>query len=249
MFSATFAQTRQVTGKVTGSDNQAVASATIKVKGSNAATTTNADGTFSLKAPAGSFVLQVSSLGFEAKEVTVGASQATANVSLTSASSDLSVVVVTALGIKREKKSLTYASQQVGGDELRRAAGPNFMEGLSGKAAGIDIKISGSGAGGSTKAVLRGARSLIGTSEALFVIDGVPMVNNKGGQPGSYGGNDRGDGLSAINPADIENISVLRGANASILYGSQGANGVILITTKKGKAGKTVVDFNSSTVF
>ena len=249
MFSATFAQTRQVTGKVTGSDNQAVASATIKVKGSNAATTTNADGTFSLKAPAGSFVLQVSSLGFEAKEVTVGASQATANVSLTSASSDLSEVVVTALGIKREKKSLTYASQQVGGDEIRRAAGPNFMEGLSGKAAGIDIKISGSGAGGSTKAVLRGAKSLLGTSEALFVIDGVPMVNNKGGQPGSYGGNDRGDGLSAINPADIENISVLRGANASILYGSQGANGVILITTKKGKAGKTVVDFNSSTVF
>jgi TonB-linked SusC/RagA family outer membrane protein len=249
MFSATFAQTRQVTGKVTGSDNQAVASATIKVKGSNAATTTNADGTFSLKAPAGSFVLQVSSLGFEAKELTVGASQATANVSLSSQSSDLSEVVVTALGIKREKKSLTYASQQVAGDELRRAAGPNFMEGLSGKAAGIDIKISGSGAGGSTKAVLRGAKSLLGTSEALFVIDGVPMVNNKGGQPGSYGGNDRGDGLSAINPADIENISVLRGANASILYGSQGANGVILITTKKGKAGKTVVDFNSSTVF
>lgn len=249
MFSATFAQTRQVTGKVTGADNQAVASATIKVKGSNAATTTNADGTFSLKAPAGSFVLQVSSLGFEAKEVTVGASQATANVSLTSASSDLSEVVVTALGIKREKKSLTYASQQVAGDELRKAAGPNFMEGLSGKAAGIDIKISGSGAGGSTKAVLRGAKSLLGTSEALYVIDGVPMVNNKGGQPGSYGGNDRGDGLSAINPADIENISVLRGANASILYGSQGANGVILITTKKGKAGKTVVDFNSSTVF
>ena len=249
MFSATFAQTRQVTGKVTGADNQAIASATIKVKGSNAATTTNADGTFSLKAPAGSFVLQVSSLGFEAKEVTVGASQATANVSLSAQSNDLSEVVVTALGIKREKKSLTYASQQVAGDELRRAAGPNFMEGLSGKAAGIDIKISGSGAGGSTKAVLRGAKSLLGTSEALYVIDGVPMVNNKGGQPGSYGGNDRGDGLSAINPADIENISVLRGANASILYGSQGANGVILITTKKGKAGKTVVDFNSSTVF
>jgi len=248
MFSATFAQTRQVTGKVTGTDNQAVASATIKVKGGNAAATTNADGTFSLKAPAGSFVLQVSSLGFATKEVTVGANQATANVSLTAQSNDLSEVVVTALGIKREKKSLTYASQQVAGDEIRRAAGPNFMEAISGKAAGIDIKISGSGAGGSTKAVLRGAKSLLGTSEALYVIDGVPMVNNKGGQPGSYGGNDQGDGLSSINPSDIENISVLRGANASILYGSQGANGVILITTKKGKAGKIQVDFNSSTV-
>ena len=248
MLSATFAQTRQVAGKVTGTDKQAVASATIKVKGSNAAATTNADGVFSLNAPSGSFTLQISSTGFATLEVTVGATQSTVNVTLTAQSTDLSEVVVTALGVKREKKSLTYASQQVSGDEVRRAAGPNFMEGLSGKAAGIDIKISGSGAGGSTKAVLRGAKSLLGTSEALFVIDGVPMVNNKGGQPGSYGGNDRGDGLSAINSADIENISVLRGANASILYGSQGANGVILITTKKGKAGKTVVDFNSSTV-
>ena len=249
MLSATFAQTRQVTGKVTGTDNQPVASATIKVKGSNAAATSNADGAFSLNAPSGSFTLQISSTGFAAKEVTVGATQSTVNVTLTAQSTDLSEVVVTALGVKREKKSLTYASQQVGGDEIRRAAGPNFMEGLSGKAAGIDIKISGSGAGGSTKAVLRGAKSLLGTSEALYVIDGVPMVNNKGGQPGSYGGNDRGDGLSALNTADIENISVLRGANASILYGSQGANGVILITTKKGKAGKTAVDFNSSTVY
>ncbi|MEI6190020.1 MAG: SusC/RagA family TonB-linked outer membrane protein [Chitinophagia bacterium] len=249
MFSATFAQTRQVTGKVTGTDNQAVASATIKVKGGNAAATTKADGTFSLKVPAGSLVLQISSLGFATQEVTVGASQTTVNVSLASQTTNLSEVVVTALGIKRDKKSLTYASQQVGGEELTRAAGPNFMEALSGKAAGVDIKVSGSGAGGSTKAVLRGAKSLLGTSEALYVIDGVPMVNNKGGQPGSYGGTDGGDGLSSINPADIESVNVLKGANASILYGSQGANGVILITTKKGKSGKIAVDFNSSTVF
>lgn len=249
MFSATFAQTRQVTGKVTGVNNQVVASASIKVKASNLATITNADGTFSLKAPNGSFVLQVSSIGYESKEVSVSASQSIVNVSLAEQSTDLNEVVVTALGIKREKKSLTYASQQLAGEEIRRAAGPNFMEALSGKVAGIDIKVSASGVGGSTKAVLRGARSLSGTSEALYVIDGVPMVNNKGAQPGSYGGNDRGDGLSSINPADIETVNVLRGANASILYGSQGANGVILITTKKGKAGKTVVDFNSSTVF
>jgi len=249
IFSATFAQTRQITGKVTGTDNQVVVSATIKIKASNVATITGADGTFSLKAPNGSFVLQVSSVGFASKEVAVSASQAIVNVSLMEQSTDLNEVVVTALGIKREKKSLTYASQQLAGEEIRRAAGPNFMEALSGKVAGIDIKVSASGVGGSTKAVLRGARSLSGTSEALYVIDGVPMVNNKGGQPGSYGGNDRGDGLSSINPADIETVNVLRGANASILYGSQGANGVILITTKKGKAGKTVVDFNSSTVF
>lgn len=249
IFSATYAQTRQVTGKVTGTDNQAVISATIKIKASNVAAITGADGTFSLKAPNGGFVLQVSSVGFTSKEVSVSASQSIVNVSLVEQSTDLNEVVVTALGIKREKKSLTYASQQLGGEEIRRAAGPNFMEALSGKVAGIDIKVSGSGVGGSTKAVLRGARSLSGTSEALYVIDGVPMVNNKGAQPGSYGGTDRGDGLSSINPADIETVNILRGANASILYGSQGANGVILITTKKGKAGKTVVDFNSSTVF
>ena len=249
MFSATFAQTRQVTGKVTSANNQEVASATVRVKASNAATITNSDGTFNLKAPNGGFVLQVSAIGFAPKEVAVSASQAIVNVSLVEQSTGLEEVVVTALGIKREKKSLTYASQQIGTEEIRRAASPNFMDALSGKVAGIDIKVSGSGVGGSTKAVLRGARSLQGTSEALYVIDGVPMVNNKGGQPGSYGGNDRGDGLSAINPDDIETVNVLRGANASILYGSQGANGVILITTKKGKAGKTVVDFNSSTVF
>jgi TonB-linked SusC/RagA family outer membrane protein len=248
VFSTTFAQTRQVTGKVTGPNNQAVASATIKVKANSAATITESDGTFSLKAPNGSIILQVSSIGYASKEVTVGASQAIVNISLMDQSTDLNEVVVTALGIKREKKSLTYASQQLVGDEIRRAASPNFMEALSGKVAGIDVKVSGSGVGGSTKAVLRGNRSLFGTSEALYVIDGVPMVNNKGAQPGSYGGNDRGDGLSSLNPNDIETLNVLRGANASILYGSQGANGVILITTKKGKAGKTVVDFNSSYV-
>ncbi len=248
MVTATFAQTRQVSGKVTGPDNKAVAAATVKIKGSTTATSTSTDGSFSIKAPAGSVVLEVSSLGFATKEVSIDANQSNISVSLATQSSDLSDVVVTALGVKREKKALTYASQQVSGDELRKGANFNFMDALSGKAAGVDIKISGSGAGGSTKAVLRGAKSLIGTSEALYVIDGVPMVNNKGGQPGSYGGTDGGDGLSSINPADIESVNVLRGANASILYGSQGANGVIVITTKKGKAGKTTVDFNHSTI-
>ena len=248
MVTATFAQTRQVSGKVTGPDNKAVAAATVKIKGSTTATSTSTDGSFSIKAPAGNVVLEISSLGFATKEISVGAAQSSVSVSLATQSSDLSDVVVTALGVKREKKALTYASQQVSGDELRKGANFNFMDALSGKAAGIDIKISGSGAGGSTKAVLRGAKSLIGTSEALYVIDGVPMVNNKGGQPGSYGGTDGGDGLSSINPSDIESVNVLRGANASILYGSQGANGVIVITTKKGKAGKTTVDFNHSTI-
>jgi len=242
------AQTRQLTGKVSGPDNQGVAATSVNVKGGTNATTTASDGSFTLTVPTGNIILQFSSVGYGAKEVAVSASQSSVNVTLATQSSDLSEVVVTALGIRREKKMLTYASQQVSGDEIRRAASPNFMEAISGKAAGIDIRVSGSGAGGSTKAVLRGAKSLLGTSEALYVIDGIPMVNNKGGQPGSYGGTDGGDGLSALNPADIETVNILRGANASILYGSQGANGVILITTKKGKAGKVSVDLNSSTV-
>lgn len=242
------AQTRQLTGKVTGPDNQGVAATSVNIKGGTNATTTASDGSFTLTVPTGNIILQFTSVGYGTKEVAVSASQSSVNVTLAIQSSDLSEVVVTALGIKREKKMLTYASQQVSGDEIRRAASPNFMEAISGKAAGIDIRVSGSGAGGSTKAVLRGAKSLLGTSEALYVIDGIPMVNNKGGQPGSYGGTDGGDGLSALNPADIETVNILRGANASILYGSQGANGVILITTKKGKAGKVSVDLNSSTV-
>lgn len=248
MIPFTWSQTRQITGKVTGSDGKGVPSATITIKGTGTATTSDANGNFTLKAASGNVTLQVSSTGFSSKEVAVTAGQSSVNITLSTQSAELSEVVVTALGIKRDKKMLTYASQQVNADEIRKTANPNFMEAISGKAAGIDIKVSASGAGGSTKAVLRGAKSLIGTSEALYVIDGVPMVNNKGGQPGSYGGTDGGDGLSAINPADIESINVLRGANASILYGSQGANGVIVITTKKGKAGKVSVDVNSSTV-
>ena len=103
--------------------------------------------------------------------------------------------------------------------------------------------------GGSTKVVLRGTKSFSSNSEALFVIDGIPMANNKGGQPGSYGGTDSGDGLSQINPDDIESINILKGANAAILYGSLGANGVVLITTKKGKADKVNVSFSTSTMF
>lgn len=242
------AQTRQLQGSVTDPANKGVPSATVKVKGSKAQAITDADGKFSLSVPTGRISLEITSIGFELKEVALAESDNNLSVSMVAAAGSLGEVVVTALGIKREKKMLTYASQQVSGDEMRKAQNANFMEGLSGKAAGLDIRVSSSGAGGSTKAVLRGNKSLLGTSEALYVIDGIPMVNNKRGQPGSYGGTDGGDGLSQINPADIESINILRGANASILYGSLGANGVILITTKKGKAGRAIIDFNSSLI-
>lgn len=242
------AQTRQISGTVTGADKNAIPGATVKVKGKNIQTLTDADGKFTIAAPTGNVVLQISSIGFAAQDVTVGANDNSVSVAMITSTTSLDEVVVTALGIKREKKALTFASQTVGGDEVRKAANINFMDALSGKAAGIDIATSNSGAGGSTKAVLRGNRSLVGLSEPLYVIDGVPMVNNKLDQPGSYGGSDQGDGLSNVNPEDIESMTILRGANASILYGSQGANGVVLITTKKGKAGKSVINVSSSTI-
>src|SRR6478736_1131266 len=248
--SGAMAQTRLISGTIKdAATGNGLPSVTVKVKDHPTSTVTNADGSFSLNVPEGAVTLEVSSVGYNSKSVVADASSTSISITLETASAELSEVVVTALGVKRERKALTYASQQIDGNELRRAANTNFVNALSGKMAGLDIKISNSGAGGSTKAVLRGNKSLLGLSEALYVIDGIPLVNNKSGQPGSYGGTDGGDGLSAINQADIESINVLRGSYAAILYGSQGANGVILITTKKGRAGKMAIDFNNSTMF
>lgn len=242
------AQTRQISGQVTDAESNGIPSATVKVKGMDIQTLTDIEGKFRLAVPTSDIVLEITSVGYEKNEVSVPAGDSEVAITLATSATGLEEVVVTALGIKREKKALTYASQTVNGDELRKASNINFMDALSGKAAGVDIKVSASGAGGSTKAVLRGNKSLTGLSEALYVIDGIPMVNNKGAQPGSYGGVDQGDGISAVNPEDIESVNILRGANASILYGSLGANGVILITTKKAKAGKAEVNLTSSTI-
>ncbi len=241
------AQDRQLTGRVFDENQTGLPGANILIKNTTTGTNTDAEGNFSITVN-GSGILIISSVGYEPSEIPFNGSTTTLETTLRPDVHVLGEVVVTALGITRDKKSLTYATQQIGGAELTRASNTNFVDALNGKAAGIDIKVSSSGAGGSTRAVLRGNKSLQGSSEALYVIDGIPMVNNKRGQPGSYGGTDGGDGLSAINPSDIESISILRGSNAAILYGSQGANGVILITTKKGKEGKVSVDFSSSTV-
>jgi len=245
-FSGVMAQVK-VSGTVTDPDGVSIPGVSVVQKGTTNGTTTDADGKYSVSVSSSSAVLQFSFVGMTAVSEAING-RSVVNVKMAAEAVGINEVVVTALGIQREKKTLTYASQQVSGTELLKAANGNFMEAMSGKAAGIDIKTSNSGAGGSTKAVLRGNKSLTGLSEPLYVIDGIPMLNNKQGQPGSYGGTDGGDGLSQINPADIESINVLKGANASILYGSQGANGVVLITTKKGKAEKTTVTINSSTM-
>jgi TonB-linked SusC/RagA family outer membrane protein len=245
---ATVMAQMKVSGTITDSDGNALPGVSVVVKGTTTGTNSDMNGGYTITVPSSSSILQFSFVGMTTTEETVNG-RAAINVTLKSEAVGLQEVVVTSLGIKRDKKTLTYASQQVAGAEVMKAADMNFMNGLSGKAAGLDIKTSSSGAGGSTKAVLRGNKSLVGLSEPLYVIDGIPYVNNKGGQPDSYAGTDSGDGLSALNSDDIESINVLKGANASILYGSQGANGVVVITTKKGKAGKINVNLNSSTMF
>jgi len=240
---------KPITGLVTDETGSPLPGATVVVKGTSVKAVTDANGKFSLNAPDNATTLVISYIGMEAQEVNIS-NLTNVTIKLNpSGSANLSEVVVTALGVKREKKALTFAAQQLSAVELTKAGAPNFMEALSGKAAGVDVGISNSGVGGSTKTVLRGSKSIAGSSEALFVIDGVPVVNNKGGQPGSYGGTDAGDGLSALNQDDFESVTILRGANGSILYGSQGANGVILINTKKGQAGKIAIALNSTTNF
>ena len=221
----------------------------VKVKGTSRGTQTGVDGQYTLDAQPGE-VLVFSFVGYLTKEITVGTGD-TANIVLAPDSKNLNEVVVTALGITKTSASLTYDQQTVSGKELGVAKDPSFVNSLDGKVAGLQITQSSSGAGGSTKVVLRGNKSIYGNNNVLYVIDGVPLNSLTSGQPNgpfSYGP-DGGDGISNINPDDIESISVLKGASASALYGSAAANGVILVTTKKGKAGQTTVTLNSSTTF
>ncbi|RBQ02742.1 SusC/RagA family TonB-linked outer membrane protein [Pedobacter miscanthi] len=220
---------------------------TITIKGAQGGTQSNNAGQYSIAAKTGD-VLVFSFIGYQSKEVTVG-TQTTLDVTLGPDSKNLETVVVTALGVKRSEKSLTYNTQQVSGDELSKVKSPNLMNSLNGKVAGLTISPSASGVGGSAKVILRGSRSVSGNNQPLYVIDGVPISNNgnANGQQNSIfgGGQDGGDGISNLNPDDIASITVLEGASAAALYGSQAQNGVILITTKQGKAGKTEIGFSS----
>ena len=220
----------------------------VSVKGTTNGVQTDVNGKFSITANTGD-VLLFSYVGYVKKEVSVG-SGADLNVLLEDDSKNLNEVVVTALGVKKSEKSLTYANQSVGGDALNTVKNDNVMNSLNGRVAGVDISPSSSGVGGSVKVILRGSKSFAGTNSPLYVIDGVPITNNSNtnGQPNStYGGSpDGGDGISNLNPDDIESMTVLEGASAAALYGSQAANGVVLITLKKGKAGKPVINFSSS---
>jgi len=245
------AQEKSISGIVTSKlDGTTLPGVSVVVQGTTKGTETDFDGKYTIKASVGE-ILSFSSLGMKTKTVTVTGSTATLNVVLEDDASQLDEIVITALGIKKSRKSLTYAAQDIKSDELSRVKQTNPINSLSGKVSGVSITRSASGAGGSVKVLMRGNAS-VGNNQPLYVVDGIPLSNPSSGQPGDTfgdagGGNrDGGDALSLINPDDVESLTVLKGASASALYGSAGLNGVILITTKKGKDGAFKVNFSSN---
>lgn len=241
---ALWAQQR-VSGVVTEDGSGPLPGATVVIKGTTNGTITNMDGEYELEANPED-VLQYSFVGMETHEEVVG-DRTIINVSLSSGAFDLNEVVVTAMGIQRKAASLTYATEQVSNKELTRAKDASMINSLQGKTAGLVITPNATGAGGSSRITLRGNKSVWGNNEPLIVIDGIPMNSPKTTQlSGEYEGRDGGSALSNLNPDNIASMNVLKGASAAALYGSMAANGVIMITTKRGREGDIRVDFSSN---
>ena len=222
----------------------------ILVKGTTNGTVTDLDGKFSLQVAKGA-VIEISYIGYITQTMTVTGT-APLSIVMKEDSKQLDEVVVTALGIKREAKALTYNVQEIKAAGITKVKDANFVNSLSGKIAGVTINQSSSGVGGSSRVVMRGTKSLFGENNALYVLDGIPMQGLRTKQSDNFYESVEvadGDGISNINPEDIESMSVLTGASAAALYGNRGANGVILITTKKGTIGKPRVSYSNSTSF
>ncbi len=248
--SYTYAQ-RQVSGKVTsGEDGSPLPGVNVVVVGSQQGSITDIDGNYAVSVGDGA-VLKFSYIGYVDQEIEVG-SRSVIDVVMATDITQLGEVVVTAFGIEKDKKSLGYAVQQVEGEEISEVkASPSAVSNLIGRVAGVNITESGSGPGAGVRVILRGNNSLTQSNQPLFVVDGIPMDNTNINEGGSvYNSGNGGSGISDINPDDIESMTVLKGPNAAALYGSRAANGVIMITTKKGTAGRGIgVDFSSSTLF
>lgn len=236
-------------GNVIDSKGEPLIGVSILVKGTSNGTITDMDGNFKIQAAKGD-VLEVSYIGYASQAITLANAQPL-KITMGEDTQALDEVVVTALGIKREQKALSYNVQQVKGEELTNIKDANFINALTGKVAGVTINASSAGAGAAARVVMRGTKSLEKNDNALYVIDGIPMFNvnsgdNAGGtmnkQPGT-------NSVADINPEDIESMTILTGPSAAALYGSDASNGVILITTKKGTAGKMQLSYNNSTSF
>jgi TonB-linked SusC/RagA family outer membrane protein len=247
---SSFVQAQTVTGKVTDAgDGTPLPGVSVLIKGTATGTATDVDGNYSINAGGPETVLVYSYLGFQTIEQTVG-NRTTINVSLKEDAAELSEVVVTALGIERNVRALQYSVTRVGGEEFTEARENNIADQLAGRVAGVNVTNVASGPAGSSRVIIRGNTSLQGNNQPLYVVDGIPMDNTNFGQAGVWGGSDGGDGMTSVNPDDIESMSVLKGASAAALYGARASNGVILITTKRGTSRKGIgVEFNTNTVF
>lgn len=238
-----------ISGAVQDETGTPLIGVSVQVKGTTSGTVTDFDGKYQLNAPSEANVLIFSYVGYEAQEITING-LSVINITMKESAVGLSEVTVTALGIKKETKALGYAVQQLDGSEINQVQDPNLVNNLTGKVAGVTITAGGSGVGSSSRIVIRGESSLSGDNQPLFVVNGVP-INNDNGNNGRSEGNleaDYGNSAAEISPNDIETISVLKGANATALYGSRAANGVILITTKSGAGRNGIgVSINSST--
>jgi TonB-linked SusC/RagA family outer membrane protein len=242
-----FAQERMVSGVVSDNSGMPIPGVNVLVKGTTLGTQTDFDGKYTIKASS-SQTLIFSFVGMRTQEVV--ASKTTLNVKLADDAVELEGVVVTALGVRKSEKAVTYAAQSIKGEAMTEAREQNLVNALSGKIAGVQVTNSSGAVGSSSRIVLRGASSITGNNEALFVIDGVPFDNTNYGNAGSGGGRDLPNGAASINPDDIESISVLKGPTAAALYGIRASKGVILITTKSGKKkDKFEVSLNTNTTF
>lgn len=241
--SPTFALDSEVTGRVTDEKGNDVVGASITIKGTTRGTNTDATGKFRIVVPDGNAVLVFSYIGYLKQEITVG-NRSTVDVKLAPGEAVLDEVVVTALGVSKDARKVGYAVTTVNGDVLTKARETNIGNSLAGRVAGLNVKGTSSGAGGTAKILMRGMPSINSAGSPLIVLNGIPIDNTQRGSAGEWGGADGGDGLGNLNPDDIETMTVLKGQSASALYGARASNGVILITTKKGKKGDFSVDYN-----
>lgn len=248
------AQEITVRGQVVSADNgDPLPGATVLIQGTQRGTSTDTEGNYELNNVPANAKLVFSFTGYSNLTVAVDG-RTTIDVELNPGVQRLDDVVVTAFGVERNKKALGYSVTEVSGDEFTEARTVNFGDAMQGKIAGVSVSNIGSGVGGSSRVIIRGNASLSGNNEPLYIIDGVPMDNSQLGSAGMWGGSDWGDGLTSINPDDIESVNILKGGTAAALYGSRASNGVVLITTKSGAAsageGQGIgVEFNSNTTF
>ena len=239
-----------ISGTIRDINGSPIVGATIVIRGTSIGISSGSDGSFSLQIPppAASRQLEVSYLGYETLVVDVG-NRTAFDLTLQESSAEIEQVVVTALGIKRSEKAVAYNVQQVKAEDLTTVKDANFINSLTGKVAGVTINTSSSGVGGASKVILRGNKSISQSSNALYVIDGIPMYNFGGGGGTEFDSRGATESIADINPEDIESMSVLTGAAAAALYGSEAANGAVMITTKKGQAGALKVTLSSNTEF